>query len=70
MLTKKDFEAIAEVLKSERARWYEAREDALLATDALDSVANELAAVLSFSNPRFDRAWFLAACGYQTSKSD
>lgn len=63
-MTAKDFQAIAGAIKDAR--------DALLPglspgdtsiNRAFDSLSRDLARVLATTNPRFDRARFLAACG-------
>ena len=61
MMTKKDFEAIAGALK-------DARDAALTDTPRVipqifDSLSRTLADVCATTNPRFQRARFLKACG-------
>ena len=60
-MTKKDFEAIARALKDQHdalAPLTAAQERILLST------AKDIAGVCAAQNPRFDRARFLAACGF------
>lgn len=58
-MSKKDFELIARVLDGQRARsntselW------------RLDETARAFASELASTNPRFDRAHFLRACGVE-----
>ena len=55
-MTRKDFEAIASAIRTAvgvDSAW----------TDAAESIASELADYLATTNPRFDRARFLKACG-------
>ena len=58
-MTKKDYELIAGVMARLSADFNNGGED----TVSLSLVAQELADVLSTTNPRFDRARFLSACG-------
>jgi hypothetical protein len=58
-MTKKDYELIAGVMANLSADFNNDGED----TVSLSLVAQELADVLSTTNPRFDRARFLSACG-------
>jgi hypothetical protein len=59
-MTRKDFELIAMALLRVRAR---PNLDNLNGLDAVDDVIDGLARVLATTNPRFDRAKFLQACG-------
>ncbi len=52
-MTKKDFQLIAEVLAN---AWWGSN-------DQKSHIAHDLADALTTTNPRFDRARFLAACG-------
>ena len=56
-MTKKDFELIARILASPYCA-----EDQI----AVRAVAYRFADALATTNPRFDRARFLAACGVQS----
>lgn len=60
-MTKKDFELIAGAVKRQRDS-YAPHWDANLFR-AMDDIARTFAAELARTNPRFDRARFLAACG-------
>lgn len=53
-MTKKDFEAIARILKSKDGR-----------IDAVEMIAEDLADLFAADNPRFDRDRFIEACGIQ-----
>lgn len=58
-MTKKDYIAIAAILKQARYKW----DDGTATRDMVcNSIAVELADVMARDNPRFDRACFLAAC--------
>ncbi len=59
-MTKKDFELIAAAVS--RASAWQPTEHVTRAY-ALQHVADELADALATTNPKFDRARFLAACG-------
>ena len=63
-MTKRDYIAIAEVLRTTRQ---DAIDVGLLAVNVQTStiwvIANRLAKVLENDNPRFDRQEFLTACG-------
>jgi hypothetical protein len=64
MMSRKDYEAIAEAIKSEREnQWREAAPDSLPVL-ALRSMAQRVARVFEADNPRFDRGRFLRACGF------
>ena len=55
-MTKKDYQAIADVIRAEVTR-----------NGPIDSarrIAEGLAIILATDNPRFDRNRFLAACGF------
>jgi hypothetical protein len=58
-VTKKDYELIAGVMERLSADFNNGGED----TVSLSLVAEELATALADTNPRFDRARFLTACG-------
>lgn len=71
-ISKRDFAAIADVLRHEREQAAAATHDAGTATTLtaaayarhrLDEAARALASYCAGQNPRFDRARFLAACG-------
>lgn len=55
-MTKKDYEAIAGVLRMRRSMW------SGVAKIAVDSIAEGLTTIMERDNPRFDRERFLAAC--------
>jgi len=55
-MSKKDYEAVAKVIRDERGNW-ESGQVGL----ALSYVASALASTFAASNPRFDRAKFLDA---------
>lgn len=59
-MTRRDFELIADGIKRSRGR-----RDTSDQAGIIDTVAYELAASLAGTNPRFDRARFLAACGVE-----
>lgn len=54
-MTKKDFEAIAAAIRAATATTQE--------LSAMEIVAEKIAAYCASTNPRFDTARFLAACG-------
>lgn len=54
MLTRKDFKAVAEIIRSNRRDGVES---------TLDNAAYELADYFATQNPRFDRSRFMQACG-------
>jgi hypothetical protein len=60
-MTKKDYEAIAEVFRNQKRG---------LATeqDVVEAIAGDFADVLQADNPRFNRARFLAACRGEDSQ--
>ena len=59
-MTRKDYQLIAEVLKSGMENWkgWDEKPEEVLA-----GTARSLATQLAKDNPRFDRARFLTACG-------
>ena len=59
-MSKKDYELIARVLRS-RVGYFTSRDG----QDALAIVARDFASELQTTNPRFDRARFLQACGVE-----
>lgn len=63
-VSKKDFEAIAKVIKQERDTAIE--HDQHGARMGISAVAFGVAAHFAQENPRFDRDRFLAACGIPT----
>jgi hypothetical protein len=76
-MTRKDFELIAAAVKDARPLSKYRMDDPvavrlsiLNANTALDNVADFLADRLSQTNPRFDRARFLTACGVTQVKRD
>jgi hypothetical protein len=65
-MTKKDFELIARALKEARMHWVIGEaSDADSFRKGIEAAATELANSLRSTNPRFDAARFLAACGVQ-----
>lgn len=58
-MTKKDFELIVAVFAAEPVQLLEDRE-------IIENLAESLADALATTNPKFDRARFLAACGVQS----
>jgi len=60
-MTKKDFELIAAALANERTPFMVGHHKY-----AIDNIALTLVDALATTNPRFDRARFLAACGVQS----
>jgi hypothetical protein len=62
-MTRKDYELIAEVIKT--ARKVETGEAVLVSVEHL---TNTLATELEIENPRFNRARFLSACGVKVGK--
>jgi hypothetical protein len=68
-MTRKDYVALAEVMKGEKivptdyasmSQWEKG------ASDSWNTTVLALAAMLARDNPRFDRARFLKACGAQS----
>ena len=62
-MTKKDFILIAEVLAE--SKYLIDSQTPISAEQARVRIANATADALATTNPRFDRARFLAACGVQ-----
>lgn len=66
-MTRKDFELIAAALRASRPipkhEPYALDHYELIARDTYSNAANALADALRSTNPRFDRARFLSACG-------
>lgn len=60
MMTRKDFEAIAQVVNSEKTICEECGES----TIPILSLAIGLRQMLAEQNPRFDSALFMTACGW------
>lgn len=58
MMSKKDYQAIAQAIYRQR----ELRMACAPVQDALAGLAEELSAVLAADNPRFNRALFMEAC--------
>jgi len=56
-MTRKDYELIAEAIATTRGHAYA---DQLY---IVDWIASDVAEALRTTNPRFDREWFLKACG-------
>lgn len=57
MMTRKDFEAIAEIISDERTAATSRDEH-----DRIDGIMLSLAKWLATTNPSFDRGRFIAAC--------
>jgi hypothetical protein len=55
-MTRKDFELIAGVIKTQREKMHNE-------TETVDEVALAMAEALEDTNPRFNRETFLTACG-------
>ena len=64
-MTKKDFELIAAALKTARIN-YHYREVMDILKEHHNRICAEIADALATTNPRFDRARFLAASGVQS----
>jgi hypothetical protein len=67
-MTRKDYILIAAHLLAAKADALRT-EDSRAATDMCDGIdlgAEHLADALARDNPRFDRAWFLTACGVES----
>lgn len=63
-MTKKDFELIANAMRQSRMHWIKGvAADFDSFRQGIDGAASELAHALAATNPRFDRARFLEACG-------
>lgn len=62
-MTKKDYIAIAKVVKEEYERYSPEDPERICVLESLETIAINLAGVFSSDNPRFDRARFLQACG-------
>ena len=62
MLTRKDYEAIAQVISGNRCEIVDSEQDPQ--GFALHGVAGELADYMASDNPNFDRSRFLKACGF------
>ena len=60
-MTRKDYELLAESIRLTRnkADW----QGQTIDESTLSAVANTMAQLLEYENPRFDRGRFLAACG-------
>ena len=65
-MTRKEFDALTRVIKTEHSNGYQYRDDAARgARLAMMSLTMLLADELAKINPRFDRARFLRACGME-----
>lgn len=62
MLTKKNFKAIAEIIKTEYTAFDDTGEDDIEGKHATTSIAIRLADYFVTQNPRFDRHKFLNTC--------
>lgn len=64
MLTRKDFKAVAEIIKGSLPQDKTSQNDYLCGKrDALWWAADDLADYFATQNPRFDRDRFMRACG-------
>lgn len=63
-MTKKDFELIAGAISRVRHQYGTASD--IVRLEHARRIAAELADALATTNPKFDRARFLAACGVQS----
>lgn len=63
-MTKKDYIAIAQVIKQSNRETGDAKANQVRA-HLLACVAQDLGDVMERNNPRFDRARFLSACGVE-----
>ena len=61
-MTKRHFEAIAALIKAEQSQFM--YDDLTVCREAIRDVAIRLAAQFNIENPRFDKAKFMAACGF------
>ena len=61
-MTRRDFELIAEVIKG-RVVLHQHHD--LMRKSTLREIAGDFANRLAFTNPRFDRERFMAACGFK-----
>lgn len=59
MMTRKDYRAIADILKNERSTFEEGDDGYAL----LIILANQISHYMAQDNPRFNRSKFLTACG-------
>ena len=64
MLTKKDFEAVAEIIAEDYA-CYNGPGGAGICGDVLADISDKLADYFATQNPRFDRERFMKACGLE-----
>lgn len=62
MVTRKDYKAIAEIIKQEYTRFDNTGEDDYEGHHTLLCVVAKLAHYFAANNPRFDREKFLQAC--------
>jgi hypothetical protein len=65
-MTKKDFILIAAALKAARVNNSLNNPNKALYNNGVDNTVLFMASALQTTNPRFDRARFLAACGVQS----
>lgn len=68
MPSKKDFVAVAAVIKSIGHRQFHKPDFADGVDAAREYIARDLANLYAQQNPRFDRARFLAACGVNVNR--
>ena len=67
MLTKKDFKAVAEIIKNSH-RAFEDIDSSFYAGgrfDGAEIIADKMADYFATQNPRFDRNQFMQACGLE-----
>jgi len=64
-MTKKDFELIAESLRESfnDLKQFDLRDEVV--HEAFEHIVNNLALALSVTNPKFDQARFIKACGVE-----
>jgi hypothetical protein len=60
--TKQHYVAIAKILKDASDTAYKVSDDST-ASELIDGIAQKLASVFAQDNPRFDKGFFLNACG-------
>lgn len=67
-MSKKDYEVITNAFNGHMTHYREVPgADSLAQTNTLISLANRLASDFAKTNPRFNRATFLRACGVEVS---
>lgn len=66
-MTKKDYEAVAKVIKARKESDFAGQGSSFRNNDVLDTlkvVAKDLATLYQADNPQFNRSRFLTACGF------